>query len=70
MSVAQYQILLRDKLNIRNTAFISFLISKTIAMLIAEMRPHFLAHFTHFSLHKSCRHASRRHDSAAHLIKL
>lgn len=67
MSVAQYQIL-RDKLNIRNTAFISFNI-KTIAMLIAEMRPHFLAHFTYFSL-QCLAVARRRHDSAAHRIKL
>ncbi|MNP22716.1 hypothetical protein D3C76_1154000 [compost metagenome] len=46
--MAEHQIL-RNEFNVGNPAFIGFDI-KAIAVLVAQMRPHFLTHFSHVDL--------------------
>ena len=67
MRIAQHQVL-RNKLNVGDAAFIRFDI-KTIAMLIAQMGPHFLTHFAHIGL-QGFRIADEGHDIATNRIKL
>ena len=67
MSVAQHQIL-GNKFDIGNSPFISFDI-KAIAMFIAEMSAHFLAHFPHFRL-QSFTFTRQRHNLATHCVKV
>ena len=67
MRVQQHEIL-SDKFNIGNTALVGFYI-KAIAMLIAQMRAHFLAHLAHLGLQGTAL-ARGGHDRLANRIEL